>query len=116
MKLIIAGGRDFNNYSLLKQKMDFFLQNIKESVEIVSGKAKGADSLGEKYAIEKGFSIKEFPADWDKYGKGAGHIRNEEMAKYATHCVCFWDGESRGTKSMINLCEKYNLKYKVVLY
>jgi len=116
MKLIIAGGREFNDYELLKEKLDNLLINNTDDVEIVSGKARGADSLGEKYAKEKGYPVKEFPAKWNEYGKRAGYLRNEEMALYATHCVCFWDGESKGTKHMIDLAKKSNLNLRVVSY
>lgn len=116
MRLIIAGGREFNDYELLKEKLDNLLINNTNDVEIVSGKARGADSLGEKYAKEKGYLIKEFPAKWNEYGKRAGYLRNEEMALYATHCVCFWDGKSKGTKHMIDLAKKSNLNLRVVSY
>lgn len=113
--MIVAGGRSFDNYALLKYKLDKILIN-KDDIEIVSGKARGADSLGEKYAKEKSYSIKEFPANWDKFGKRAGYIRNEEMANYADACVVFWDGESKGTKHMIDLAEKHNLKLRIIKY
>jgi hypothetical protein len=116
IKVIVAGSRNFNNYELLKQKLDYFLKNVQSNVEIVSGTAKGADRLGEMYAIQNGYEIKSFPADWDAFGKQAGYIRNKEMAKYATHCVCFWDGKSLGTKSMISLAAEYGLIYRVVYF
>jgi hypothetical protein len=115
VKIIVAGSRNFNDYNLLKENLDFLIQGRKET-EIVSGTAKGADLLGERYAREEGFFIKRFPADWNKYGKKAGYIRNEEMAKYADACVCFWDGSSRGTESMINLAKKHNLRTIVINY
>lgn len=115
-KVIIAGGRDFDNYDLLKTKLDKILSNISDEIIIVSGKARGADSLGERYAREKGYKIAEFPAQWDKFGKRAGYLRNEEMAKYSDACVCFWDGQSKGTKHMIDLSTKHNLKLRVVKY
>ena len=59
---------------------------------------------------EKGYKIKEFPAKWGQYGKRAGYLRNEEMANYATHCICFWDGESKGTKHMIDIAEREKLE------
>jgi hypothetical protein len=117
MRVIIAGGRDFNDYELLKDKVDYILRNRQdEDIEIVSGKARGADSLGEKYAKEKGYQIKEFPADWDTYKKRAGYIRNEEMANYASHCICFWDGQSRGTKHMIDIAKREKLNIRVIRY
>jgi hypothetical protein len=114
-KLIVAGGRDFNDYDLLKSKLDKLLQN-KTDVEIVCGKARGADSLGERYGKEMGYPIKEFPANWNKYGKSAGYIRNKEMAEYADGCVCFWDGKSKGTGHMIDLAKEKNLDLRVVNY
>ena len=71
-RLVIAGSRDFNDYDLLKQKCDYYLsKKIKdnEDIIIVSGTAKGADLLGERYAKEKGFKIERYPAKWDLYGK-----------------------------------------------
>jgi hypothetical protein len=115
MKVIIAGGRNFNNYDVLRQNCDKVL-SLQEDVEIVSGTANGADKLGERYAQEKGLLVKQFPADWEKYGRGAGYKRNEEMAKYADVLIAFWDGKSRGTKHMIDLAKKYELKVEVVLF
>lgn len=112
-KVIIAGGRDFSDYQLLKTKCDKILSNLSKVV-IISGKARGADSLGEKYAVEKGYPVEEYPADWNQFGKAAGYIRNEEMAKTATHLIVFWDGVSSGTKNMIELGNKYNLKIRVI--
>ncbi len=115
MKIIIAGGRTFDDYDLLCQICDKTL-SLQSEIEIVSGTANGADKLGEKYASEKGYPIKQFPADWDKYGKSAGYKRNEEMAKYADALIAFWDGKSRGTKHMINLAKRYELKVKIVIF
>lgn len=113
MKVIIAGGREFNNYALLKNTLDKLL---KEDFDVVSGKARGADSCGERYAIHHGKRVHEFPADWDTYGKRAGYLRNAEMADFADILVAFWDGVSRGTKHMINLAKKKGLKVYVVRY
>lgn len=115
-KVIVAGGRYFNNYELLKESLDRLLQNKLPNVIIVSGTARGADTLGEKYAVERDLSIVEFPADWDKYGKSAGYRRNAEMADYADACVVFWDGKSKGTKHMIDLAEKKGIQLKIIKY
>lgn len=115
MKVIIAGSRYFNNYELLRQYVDHILQNVsqKESIEIVSGGAKGADELGERYAKERGYKITRFPAEWNKYGRAAGPKRNEQMGDYADALIAFWDGESRGTKHMIEYAKKKNLLVRV---
>ena len=76
-------------------------------VEIISGGAKGADLLGEQYASNKNLHVKLFPADWAQYGKSAGIKRNSEMAQYADHCICFWDGQSKGTEKMISLASGF---------
>ncbi len=114
IKLIIAGTRTFSDYNLLRRKIDFYLGD-RADVEIVSGGARGADLLGERYAVEKGFSIKRFPANWN-LGKQAGYLRNKEMAEYATHTVLFWDGRSRGTKHMFDLAIANGLNARVVRY
>jgi hypothetical protein len=116
-KVIVAGGRDFNDYPSLKKHLDHALRNrISEGITIVSGAARGADSLGEKYAKEKGYEIDSHPADWDQYGKSAGYIRNKEMAQTADALMAFWDGKSKGTKHMIDLAKKEGIKVIVVNY
>ena len=116
IKVIIAGGRNFENYILLKFKCNAILKEINDEIQIVSGGAKGADALGERYAKERGFICKRFEADWDKNGKAAGAIRNSEMAKYADCLIAFWDGKSAGTKDMITKAEKFNLNVRIIKY
>lgn len=115
MKVIIAGGRNFRDYNKLRESCDNILVNQKE-VEIVSGTAAGADTLGERYAQEKGYEVKKFPAQWDLYGKSAGYKRNQQMAEYADGLIAFWDGKSRGTKHMIDIANKMGLKVRVIRY
>jgi hypothetical protein len=115
MKIIIAGSRNFNDYNLLKTSCDKLLTQF-TNIEIVSGTARGADKLGERYAGEKGYDIKQFPANWDKHGKSAGYIRNDEMAQYADMLIAFWDGTSKGTKHMIDLANKRGIKVEIVNY
>lgn len=112
LKIIVAGSRSFNNYPLLDYTLDKFVQKLKpiDSIEIVSGGARGADRFGEKYAKEHGYALKVFPAHWDLYGKRAGYLRNAEMADYADCLVAFWDSQSPGTKHMINLAIQKGLK------
>ena len=116
MHLIVAGGRDFTNYKLLKEKLDFLLSNTdKEEVTILCGMAKGADLLGKKYADENEIDVWEYPADGTK-GKQAGYLRNSQMADEGTHLVAFHNGISRGTKHMIDLATKKGLVVRVVKY
>jgi hypothetical protein len=117
-RIIIAGGRKFNNYSLLSNTMNNLLSKARtiKHIIIITGKAKGADSLGERYAIENGFDIESYPAQWDKYGKQAGYLRNLEMAEHADALVAFWDGESKGTEHMIETAKSKNLDYRIIRY
>lgn len=117
MKVIIAGGRDFKDYETLIDICDNKLQRyLPTELEIISGTCNGADLLGEAYANERGYSIKRFPADWNKYGNKAGYIRNKQMAEYADALIAFWDGKSKGTKMMIDLAEFKGLKVRVQFY
>lgn len=117
-RVIIAGTRTFSDYERLKEFADRCLSKISESknIEIVSGHARGADALGEKYAKERGYDLKIFPADWERYGKIAGHLRNIEMAEYADALIAFWDDASRGTQDMIRIAERNQLKVRVDHY
>ena len=115
MKVIIAGSREFNDYKRLCKICDHLLSKQK-NIEIVSGTAKGADQLGEKYANERGFLIKKFPADWNKCGKSAGYKRNIEMAEYGDALIAFWNGTSKGTKHMIDIANSKKLKVRVYMF
>jgi hypothetical protein len=135
-KVIIAGGRDFNNKKLLFHKADLLLkeQIRKENkIIIVSGGANGADKLGEDYAEARGFYIKVYPANWDditnkplseirtrrdgtKYWSKAGPERNIQMAKYGDALIAFWDGKSKGTNHMINIAKGKGLAVRVINY
>ena len=119
-RIIIAGGRDFDKYNLLKTETDKIIKNIVNPV-IVSGGAKGADTLGERYAAENQIELIRFPADWKKYGKKAGYIRNSEMADYLLKAdynilIAFWNGESRGTKDMIEKATALGIETHIVKY
>lgn len=109
MKAIIAGSRDAIDYSHLLTAINAFNLTGKEITEVVSGTARGADKMGEKWAKENDIPVKRFPANWNKYGKSAGYRRNEEMAEYADYLIALWDFESRGTKHMVDLARREKL-------
>ena len=90
--------------------------NLGPDDEIVSGDARGADTLGVEYGTRHGIPVIHFPAQWDTYGKAAGFIRNEEMAEYGDFLLAFWDGKSHGTKNMIKTMKEMNKHGKVVIY
>lgn len=123
LKVIIAGGRDFDDYELMQEYMKvlspdlaFFGGVERSGPEIVSGACRGADALGERYARDHNLPITRFPADWSAYGKSAGPRRNNQMADYADVLVAFWDGKSRGTKHMIDTARHSGLGVHIVQY
>lgn len=122
-RVIIAGTRDFDNYTLLCEYADKMLANRKEAgynIIIVSGCATGADTLGEQYAEARGYQVERYPAQWrdanGRYDKGAGVKRNALMADNADALLAYWDGKSRGTKNMINEATKRGLLVRIKRY
>ena len=112
MKYIIAGGRDFTNYQVVKKVCEQFT----DITEVVSGCAHGADILGENFGHLHNIPVIYFPAKWDEYGKSAGFIRNAEMADYADAAICFWDGISKGTAHMIKTMKMKKKPYYIFDY
>lgn len=107
MKVIIAGSRD-GGFSIKDVELACRAWETTNGVitEVVSGTARGPDQFGETYAINTGTLLKQFPAEWDKHGKSAGYKRNSDMADYADALIALWDGNSRGTKHMIDLATR----------
>lgn len=115
MKLIVAGTRDFSDYELLCTYLDKIRVNDK-NLEIISGGARGADSLGERYARQHRIPLKIVNADWESFGRSAGYKRNLEMGQYADKAIVFWDNQSKGTKNMITIMKQLNKQCYVVTY
>lgn len=113
MKAIIAGSRNITSYSALLECINSAKLDM---TEVVSGNAKGVDRLGERYAKENDIELKIFPADWLLHGKKAGPIRNKRMAEYAHVLILLWDGESKGSKNMLEEAKKKELIIKEYLY
>ena len=115
-RLVIAGSRDFNDYTLLSKAVDKHLGDKVDNAKIIiiSGTAPGADQLGERYAKERGYKLECYPADWGHYGKAAGPVRNMNMANVADDVIVFWDGESSGTKNMIETAKAKSIPCTVV--
>lgn len=115
-RVIIAGCRGFTDYDKLCGSCDHLLYDKLQThhVIIISGHAAGADALGERYALEHGIDMELYPAEWTKYGRMAGAIRNDEMASSSDALIAFWDGKSRGTKIMIEKARKKGLTVTIV--
>lgn len=115
-KVIVSGSRNFNDTVFIYKKLDELLQQYKEfnEVEIVEGGCRGVDLIAKQYAIDNNLSYKEFPADWNRYGKSAGMISNSDMAQYADALIAFYDGKSRGTGGMIRIAKGKGLPVHIV--
>lgn len=120
MKIIIAGSRTITNKKDVAMALMKALQTWRTLALnitcIVSGGAKGVDKLGEEIAKDLNLSTSVFPANWKKYGKRAGYLRNVEMGNYADALIAVWDGKSKGTNHMINIMKELGKKiyiYKV---
>ena len=120
-RVIIAGSREMADYEAARKAISGVLGEIGggAQVRVVSGHCRGADILGERYAREHGLELSVFPAEWNRYGRRAGFIRNTRMAEFASEegvegsLIAFWDGQSRGTKMMIGIAEKKGLSIHV---
>ena len=115
-KIIIAGGRDYEDYEELEDCVSSIVESLPGKLEIVCGMAKGADQLGKQFADEYHIPAKIFPADWYQHGRAAGPIRNRQMAKYADILIAFWDGKSKGTNGMIHDALHEGLEVHVFRY
>lgn len=117
MKIAIVGGRDFNDYELLKKEVGKFIDENGISLRsIVSGGAKGADTSAEKFAAEMDVEMIVFKPDFEKFGRGAALARNTQIVEYADTVFAFWDGKSKGTLDSIKKTEKLGKKLLIINY
>ena len=110
MRVAIVGSRDWDDWSALDKTL---LELDKTKDVIVSGGARGVDSMAASLARKYGFQVVVHPADWDRNGRSAGYIRNEDIVLDSDIILAFWDGESRGTLHTITLAEKYGKPVRV---
>lgn len=109
MKVAVVGSRNIDSYSLVKEELDIIFNNMNVGT-IISGGAKGVDSLAERYARENKIPFIEILPDWRKHGIQAGVIRNTEIVDKCDVLVAFWDGSSKGTLDSINKATKKGKK------
>ena len=117
-RMIVAGYRTFQDYTLMCSHLDRITAEIPGRIELISGHAPGADTLGERYAREHDLKLRVFPAQWELYGKTAGVIRNQQMTDYALKesaiAVFFWNGSSRGTRDAIRRALKAGIDTRII--
>lgn len=122
MNICIAGGRDFTDYkkmelSILSYITDIYnMRFLKEECTVISGAARGADTLGERFGRSYCKNVTRYPAEWEKFGKSAGYRRNIDMAKVSDIVFIFWDGSSKGTQHMINISKQLNKEVVIFKY
>lgn len=122
-RVLVCGSRSITDTQWVYSQIEKYTQELIRSNPtnlnnpvLIEGEARGVDSIAKAYAIEHNWSIESYPAEWDKYGKSAGYIRNDIMVKEADFVLVLWDGQSRGTKHDIDLCRRYNKPYFMVIY
>ena len=116
MKIAIVGGRDFNDYDLLKTEVMNYIVDKAHFETLVSGGAKGADALAERLALELSIPIQVFKPDYKRYGRAATVVRNSQIVENSDVIFAFWDGKSKGTLDSINKAKKMNKKLFIVNY
>ena len=107
MQIAIIGSRNIKNLDLEKY--------ITDLDEIVSGGARGVDSIAAEYANQNGIKLTEFLPEYTKYGKAAPLIRNRQIVDYTDKILVFWDGKSKGTKFVIDNCKKIGKDIEIVI-
>jgi hypothetical protein len=113
MKLAIVGTRSFTNYEAFVREVERILSERKLTpTVIVSGGAKGADALAERYATEKQLPIEVHKPNWKH--KGSGKERNKRIVENADFMIAFWDFESKGTQHTISLWRATLKSFEVV--
>nr|WP_314803356.1 DUF2493 domain-containing protein [uncultured Capnocytophaga sp.] len=116
MNIAIVGGRDFSDYTLLKESLLAYISIYRVPDNIVSGGAKGADTLAAQFATEMGIPLLVFKPDYQKYGRGATLVRNTQIIENANVVFAFWDGESKGTKDSITKAKKLQKELYIISY
>lgn len=119
MNIAIIGGRDFDDYNKVKNVVLNYLEDAQtdiKSITVISGGAKGADTLAAKFAHEFHLKINEIIPEWSKYQKAAGRMRNHDIIQESDVIFAFWNGQSKGTKHSISLAKKYKKTCIVTLY
>lgn len=117
-KLIVAGSRGFNDYDLMLRVVIAMVDHelADKKLSIVSGMAQGADQLGVRMAVQFGLPLYKFPANWNGLGKRAGFIRNTQMGNMADGLLAFWDGQSNGTKHMVDYMHQLKKPVHLIKY
>lgn len=113
-RVLITGSRAWVRESTIHRALDAVIHQWGTNVIIVHGTARGADTIAGDYARSKGLRVEEHPADWNKYGKRAGYVRNAEMVTLDADVVlAFVINNSAGAMSTVKMAENKNMTIKI---
>ena len=117
INIVIGGCRNYNDYDYFFNSVHYYLSSVcsKYDIVIISGGCRGTDKLAQRYAFEKGYKFEECVAEWGKYGRSAGPIRNRKMVTKADCVIAFWDGKSKGTGNLIDFAKEFNKPIRIVM-
>ena len=113
MRTIIAGSRSITNYEEVKKYLYVYREDISK---VLCGCAKGVDEIRKQFAYEYTIPIEYYPADWNKYGKQAGFIRNQDIIDNCDGVIAFWDEKSNGTRDSLNKAKNQNKPIKIIKF
>ena len=117
LRVLICGSRSIQDKNLIWSKLDEIFSNTQDEIEILHGGATGPDVLGKNWAFQykKVVNIRAFLPDWERWGKGAGMLRNVQMLEAKPDMViAFYDGISKGTEHTIRQAHKRGIKTFVI--
>jgi len=114
-KIAVVGSRNFCDYSFFAEKLEQIISNLEGEIEFISGGChNSADELIKRYCKEHNYNLTEYLPDWDLHKKAAGIIRNKLIVNECTHLIAYYDGQSKGTKSSIDMCNKQNKLIRII--
>lgn len=116
MRILVCGGRDFDDWIFLRDKLDELVPYMTEKIVVITGMAHGADKLGERWAMENWLAVDRYPADWKTHGKAAGHIRNKQMLDEGKPDLVVAFPGGRGTANMVRIAKEAGVKVIEVKY
>lgn len=113
MNVLVAGSREYHDWEKLCNVLDRY--RVETVINrIISGGARGADRLGERYARKYNIPLLIIKPEWQR-GRGAGLMRNQELVDAADHVICFWDGKSRGTLDTIRKTRRAQKSLEIIM-
>lgn len=113
MKVLVCGDRYWDNFDLIRKR----LAKLPKDTIIIEGECKGADLMAKQAAIELKLEVESYPADWKKYGRAAGPIRNNQMLVEGKPdlVIAFHNSlhKSKGTRNMLNLTRRAKIPFEI---